>query len=228
LDWWQVVLIILASIIGGLLVGSFVSLLILRLVRLIKKPAERLEPVPATEPRPKPAAFGLLSRFRKKPSVIKYGTTLAVEDEAEEKATSPAGSDVLAEYVTRQETASVVEDKVTEGGVIEDRVKFAASGLLTEVEYNRRIATASWTGKLLPFQTHVWDANRDEVNALPTEIREALTQAYVDMRLANSIVWLSTEFDRRNQNLDENYMKLRTNIAAALDKIAPLLKWAGV
>lgn len=99
--------------------------------------------------------------------------------------------------------------------------------LVAEVENNHRIATEPWTGELLPFQTGVWDTSPDKVHILPANLREALTETYTDMRLANSIVWLSTELGRRTHNLDENYMKLRTNIAERLDRIKPLLEQLG-
>ncbi len=99
--------------------------------------------------------------------------------------------------------------------------------LVAEVENNHRIATKPWTGELLPFQTGVWDTSPDKVHILPANLQEALTETYTDMRLANSIVWLSTELGRRSQDLDESYMKLCANIAAMLDKVVPLLKQPG-
>ena len=62
---------------------------------------------------------------------------------------------------------------------------------------------------------------------MPANLREDLTQAYVDMRLANSIVWLSTEIGHRSKNLDENYVKMCTNIAERLDRITALIKRSG-
>ena len=111
--------------------------------------------------------------------------------------------------------------------VVEEQLKYTPPDLVEEIESNRKIATEPWTGKLLSFQTHMWDTSQDEVYRLPRNLREDLTQAYVDMRLANSIVWLSTELGRRSHNLDENYMKLCDNIAVRLDRITPLLKWSG-
>ncbi len=116
------------------------------------------------------------------------------------------------------------EPERKEAVAVEEPLESIAPDLLAETKTNRRIATESWSGKLLPFQTHVWDTSQDEVHKLPANVREDLTQAYVDMRLANSIVWLSTELGRRSHNLDENYMKLCTNIAVRLDRITPQLK----
>jgi len=111
-----------------------------------------------------------------------------------------------------------------EAAMVEEPLESIAPDLLAEVKNNRRIATEPWAGKLLSFQTHAWDTNQDEIHKLPANVREDLTQAYLDMRLANSIVWLSTELGRRSHNLDENYMKLCTNIAVRLNRITPLLK----
>lgn len=87
---------------------------------------------------------------------------------------------------------------------------------LNELNRNFRIATAPPMEKMEPFETKIWDANLDGLQTLPSGIREDLTQAYVDMRLANSIVWLSTDLGRRSSDLDESYKKLCQNISARL------------
>lgn len=119
--------------------------------------------------------------------------------------------------VTKSETTAVVEEQL----------KPIVLDLLTEVENNRRVATKPWSGELLPFQTELCLTSQDEVHKLPVNLRDGLTQAYADIRLANGVVWLSTELGRRSQNLDEHYLKLCGNIAAALDKVAPLLEQLG-
>jgi len=108
--------------------------------------------------------------------------------------------------------------------VVEEQPKFTIPELLAEVENNHRIATESWAGKLLPFYTSVWDRSVEAVHTLPANLQGELRQAYVDMGLANSIVWLSTELGHRSHNLDESYIKLCTSIAARLDGVIPLLK----
>ena len=108
--------------------------------------------------------------------------------------------------------------------VIEEQVKYPASGLLEEVETNLKIATEPWTDKLLPFQTRMWNALQSEVNKLPANIQEELSQAYIDIRLANSVVRLSTEFERTTYDLNQSYIKLRTSIAERLTRIKPLLE----
>jgi len=48
---------------------------------------------------------------------------------------------------------------------------------------------------------------------------EDLEQVYTDIRLANSLAWLSSEFSRRTPSLNENYMRLRTNIVERLERV---------
>jgi hypothetical protein len=97
--------------------------------------------------------------------------------------------------------------------------KTTVPDLFVEIENNQRIASQTWTGNLQPFQTQVWDTKRDEVHLLPAELREELTQAYFDMSLANSIVWLATEMGRRSSSLDESYLKLCIGIADRLNRL---------
>ena len=111
--------------------------------------------------------------------------------------------------------------------MVEEQLKPTMLNLLVEVENNRRVATEPWSGDLLPFQTEVCLTNQDEVHKLPVNLRDSLTQAYNDIRLANGVVWLSTELGRRSQNLDEYYIKLCRNIAAGLDTVTPLLEQLG-
>jgi hypothetical protein len=95
--------------------------------------------------------------------------------------------------------------------------KTTVPDLFAEIEDNRLIANQTRSGNLQAFQTKAWDTKRDEVNLLPVELREELTQAYFDMSLANSIVWLATEMGRRSSGMDESYLKLCTSIADRLN-----------
>jgi hypothetical protein len=91
--------------------------------------------------------------------------------------------------------------------------------LFAEIEYNRKLATGAWEGRLQPFVSRAWDNRGEEVHSLPPEIRNELTEAYSDMALANSITWLSTEMSRRSPSLDESYTKLRASVGTRLNRI---------
>ena len=80
------------------------------------------------------------------------------------------------------------------------------------------------TDKLLPFRTDVWDAHQYEANELPAKLRDNLEQVYTDIRLANSVVWVSTEFGRRTGSMDEYYRYLCTSIVEKLDRLGPLIE----
>ncbi|MCK4783029.1 MAG: hypothetical protein KAV87_04710 [Desulfobacteraceae bacterium] len=109
--------------------------------------------------------------------------------------------------------------------VVQQQIKpTTAPELLNEIENNHRIASDLWTGKLLPFQTHVWDSGKHNIVDLTANLREDLIQAYTDMSLANNIVWLATDLGRRSDGLDEHYVKLCQKVATRLDRILSLLK----
>lgn len=108
--------------------------------------------------------------------------------------------------------------------VMEDQSKYPMPSLLEEVENNLKTATEPWAGKLLPFQSSKWNALQSEVNKLPADLQEELSQTYIDIRLANSVVRLSTEFDHTTYDLNQSYIKLRTSIAERLTKIKTLME----
>ena len=103
--------------------------------------------------------------------------------------------------------------------VVQQRAKLTDPRLVAEINNNLRITTEPWSGDLIPFDTQVWDAQQYEVYQLPTDLQNDLSQVYADIRLANHIVWFSTEFNHRSQHLGESYTKIRTSIAERLHRI---------
>ena len=108
--------------------------------------------------------------------------------------------------------------------VVEEQLKLQDLELMTEVDDNLRIASESWTGELIPFHTSVWDAEQYEVYELPTKLRNDLKHVYDIIDLANQIVWLSAEFNRRSHDADETYKRMRTSIAETLHRIKQNVK----
>jgi uncharacterized protein YneF (UPF0154 family) len=102
------------------------------------------------------------------------------------------------------------------------QLKSEEIGLFAEVEINFRIATKPGLGKLLPFQTTVWDNNPNDIFRLPQNLQEDLTEAYVDMRLANNIFWLAMNLGHISSNLQNNYIDLCTKIATRLRNMMSL------
>jgi len=155
----------------------------------------------------------------------------AREAEAMAKKEEELAAKVMAKRETEEaKVTAKVEAEEAEGAkeaVVEEQLKFTAASLLAEVENNHRIATEPLTDKLLPFQSDAWGAHQYEVNKLPTNLRDDLEQVYTDISMANSIVWVSTEFNRRTQSLDTHYRQLCTSIAERLDRIKPLIERLG-
>ncbi len=158
MEWWQVLLILIAAVLIGGVVGILISYLILRFVR-------------------------------------KRETTFL--------------SDLVARFPKKAEPAPMARAETT----------FSAPDLLAEVKHNQTIAVEPVGEKLSTFQTDVWDAHNYQIDKLPVDLRDDLEQVYTDIRLANSLAWLSTEFSRRTPSLEENYTKLRHSITEKLDKI---------
>jgi hypothetical protein len=97
------------------------------------------------------------------------------------------------------------------------------SDIIKELETNLAIATTPWSDKLLPFQTSCWDSRSAEDEPLKTTYFEDLIQLYIDVGLANNIVWMATEFSHRSKELDESYMKLSASIAERIKHMMSLL-----
>ena len=236
MDWWQIALIILAAIAAGLLVGGAVSYLITRFLN--RSSVKEREPAAMAWEPLQTAKTSPIRRF--------FNKFFAKKTEFPEVVTQEvAAQEIVAQEVSAQET--IAQEVAAEpqpsyppeppanktppkkGETSEKAIEeptFTASGLLEEIEKNRRIASDALpsTGNLTPFETSMWDASRDGAHNLPSNFRDDVAQAYVDMRLANSIVWLSVELGRRSPNLDESYSKLCNNIANRLNRISPQLK----
>ena len=97
--------------------------------------------------------------------------------------------------------------------------KSPQSDIIKELGTNLAIATTPWSDKLLPFQTSCWDSRPEEDEPLLTTYFGDLIQLYIDVGLANNIVWMATEFGHRSKELDESYMKLSASIAGRIKEI---------
>ncbi len=106
---------------------------------------------------------------------------------------------------------------------VEKQRESLKSDFIKELETNLAIATTPWADKLIPFQTSCWDAKHGESEPLLTVHHQDLIQLYVDIGLANNIVWLATEIDHRSKELDESYIKLCAGIAENLKRVVPSL-----
>ena len=137
------------------------------------------------------------------------------------KAAQPDETDILKREGTVKSELSIKAGKATQSSVTDvlKREEPLKSQLIIEMETNLAIASKPWTGKLNPFETKCWDSHHGQVDLLFNTHHQELMQLYIDIGLANNIVWLATEINHRTKELDESYTRLCAGIADNIKKI---------
>ena len=209
MEGWQIGLLLLAFIIVGTLLGVLISYIILRFVQkrettflsaLTFRPARRFEASSAIKEWPDlVASFTFDEDKKEEPSIT---TPLTNKEKP-----SPAVPLVIKEKSNMTPL------------VVQELPSLKISSLLDEVQHNYQLVTQPLRDKLQSLETHAWDEHLYDLDSLPNDIRDDLEQVYIDIRLANSLVWLATEFGRRTPDLEKNYLKLCASIAERLDRI---------
>jgi hypothetical protein len=87
---------------------------------------------------------------------------------------------------------------------------------LIELQTNLKIATTPWDSTPLPFQTEIWDRNIGQFDTMGEERRRNLGEAYLDMHMANQIVWLFTSLGSISNDLAASYRLLCAKVAERL------------
>jgi hypothetical protein len=103
----------------------------------------------------------------------------------------------------------------------ESQKKSRQSAFVDELETNLTISTAIWRDKPISFKTTCWDNKPEKVEPNLASHLQDLIQLYVDISLANNVVWLATELGHRSKELDESYLKLCSGIADRIKNIIP-------
>jgi hypothetical protein len=102
-------------------------------------------------------------------------------------------------------------------------VESLKSEFIKELEANLAVATSPWSDHLQSFQTKCWDEKHGQYEPLLSDHHQELIQLYVDIGLANNIVWLATEIGHRSKELDDSYIKLCSSISESIKRIVPSL-----
>lgn len=102
------------------------------------------------------------------------------------------------------------------------------SELVREVEANLAVAVTASAGRLAAFQSSSFDSSRSRLAEAPAEILDSLTEAYTDIRLANTLVWLSKDLGRQSSEMEGGYLRLCGKIAERLQKVLPDLLRSGL
>lgn len=218
--WWQILVIGVITIVAGVAFGALLIYLERQLVRRRQRaviPEQRLAgTVPASLEK---AETRLEKTAEPGTGKLLRPQTRARQTLQDKVSRLPANLDGLLNS-TRKRFAGRSE----KSSAIGEQTKSTLPALLEEIESNLQISDTPWAGELLAFQTRMGDTLQDRANKLPPDLHGSLAQIYIDIRLANSIVRLSEEFNRRSPNLDESYMKLCTSITEKINRIKPLME----
>lgn len=196
MTWWLV-----PSIIGVMAAGVLVGLLVSKVILKMKKD--------------NPVLFQK-NNMPSLPVVTESTENAAIIDQIK------AADDVKTETVISvDEKIETYLNHINSTPQVKNNTSAKKPEALIELENNLSLARRPTTNNLVNFHTEIWNTKRSEFNVLPTEILGELTEAYVDMLLANNIAWLVTELGRSSQDLVDSYYKLSNKIADRLQRIMP-------
>jgi hypothetical protein len=231
--WWQLILIVLGVCLAAAVVGSIVGYVILRAQGktwpfspfffprkygypvISEKPASAAKRAEAPSPF-KPAIEPLAVKPKQPPS------------EAAQQARKEANENVL-RLTQNWKAAMEAQQKVPKTEPAAERFSQSeTSQLMKEIGANLKIAISAKENSPVPFKTEIYDSKRGKMNSLPEDVHERLTEAYTDMRLANTLLLLSKDSNRKNNEMASGYVKLCLKIAEQLEQVMPALKNAGV
>ena len=94
--------------------------------------------------------------------------------------------------------------------------------LLIEFEHNLQIAGEYSGTNLLALQTNIWDTSQPAINTLPVKLQTELSSLYSTIKILNSLVWFSSEFQRQSNSLEEQYWSLLTIIVRKINELTSL------
>jgi hypothetical protein len=161
--------------------------------------------------------YNILERSANKSREKAYHVThvLTINTEAQ----SQGCAEVFSEGYSQIGPPEIIDQQLLT--IRESQKKSRQSAFVDELETNLTISTAQWRDKPIPFKTACWDNKPEKVEPNLAFHLQDLIQLYVDISLANNVVWLATELGHRSKELDESYLKLCSGIADRIKNIIP-------
>jgi hypothetical protein len=226
MSWWLIIIVIVAGIGAGFLIST----LILRRQNntYAEMPSQGTFTPHVEKPQPsvsKPAILTIEPREpkpiekRPRPVILAEDTLEKFVSQAKSPQTtvppiSPARSVPPAfAKITPQAASPKITPQPT-----------PVSAAIIELEANLSIAIQPSVNKLANFQTDIWNTRRSDFNQVSSQLLSELTEAYVDMLLANNIVWLVNELGRDSQDLRASYSELKIKVAERLRRVLPQIQ----
>jgi hypothetical protein len=204
---WQIILIIVGCMVGG--IG--LSLTTISVIRQLKKGYHpRRHPINPTLVLNQNA----LKYIEQQPPPI-----FIIKDER--PFTVPAGREVIPRPTTAK---PISEDNFERTGrpPTPEPAPTIKSDIFRELESNLIIATSPLSHTLQPFLTSVWDKHELIADSILKEHYEKLAKVYSDIELANMIVVLAQRSAQRTVHFDHSYLRLCGRIAENISNLIKL------
>jgi hypothetical protein len=201
--------------------------------RLITKKELRREKTPQTQAQSITLAEDTLEKYISKSQSAQLNVDSVIPEKTSpitqppvvpERVHQPNMSQVVPDNSLQSSRLSAVPEKITQPP--KPFTVPSQSAAVIELESNLAIAKLPVVEKLDNFNTDIWNTRRSEFNLTDSQLLSELTEAYVDMLLANNIVWLIMELGRDSKDLRESYSDLKSKVAERLERVLPRVKEA--
>jgi hypothetical protein len=198
MPWW-IIPVICADIIAGIGIGLLISYFIL------KKQGKR---------------FPFFQKRVKAPDIpesIESSGIVPLEEETVEE--QPASPNDAGEDPEKETPVNAVPLMIGPPAVWDD------NALIEELKKNLEIASRPAGEKLLlKFQTEVWSASQAGLDSARPPFLNELSDTYVDMLLANNLVWLVVDLGRDSPYFRTSYIETKNRIVIRIKRILPKIK----
>ncbi len=109
-------------------------------------------------------------------------------------------------------------------GAKRDKLLSAMRNILVELDTNVELAEQPFQGRLVPFETKMWDSHKGEILALPEDTQTALRQAYIPVQRANALVQSNLQLPYGRGYYDKEYQEKCKETAQTAGKAVELLR----
>lgn len=196
MSWW-IIPVIFADIIAGIGIGLLISYFVL------KKQGKR---------------FPFFQKREKEPDLTEPALIPEKEPEEEnfvENQDSPTASG----EIPGKEISEIGEPQTVELPAVWDD-----NAIVMELKTNLEIASRPAGEKLVKFQTEVWNASQVGLDSTKPPFLNELSETYVDILLANNLVWLVVDLGRDSPYFRTSYAEIRNRIILRIKRVIPKVK----
>jgi hypothetical protein len=197
MSWW-IIPVICADIIAGIGIGLLISYFVL------KKQGKR---------------FPFFQKKEEKAELTEPTMAFGIEPEEENPVESQDISTAPSGEIPEKEIPESAESKT-----VEPPADWDDKALVAELKYNLEIASRPAGEKLLKFQTEVWNVSQAGLDSTKPPFLNELSETYVDILLANNLVWLVADLGRDSPYFRTGYAEIKNRIVSRIKQVLPKVK----